>query len=233
MPLPHHNDRSPPPPSSPALRDLSAFVARVLSPHASGPGTSPKLSPSPEAEPSETAHRSPSPPPGWVELSDSGDAGHQEPAARAASSRTVVLSWGSNTAGQLGLGDYLTRVMPAPVDALAQTTVLALVCGSRTTLALDKEGRVFSWGKGEDGQLGLGERGTVVKPRLVTALLRHPVALLACRGAHVLALDTTGQVWAWGRNDDGQLGVSRGVGDDRERMARPQRVQARVPTSRL
>ena len=84
----------------------------------------------------------------------------------------MVLSWGSNTAGQLGLGDYLTRVMPAPVDALAQTTVLALVCGSRTTLALDKEGRVFSWGKGEDGQLGLGERGTVVKPRLVTALLQ-------------------------------------------------------------
>ena len=67
--------------------------------------------------------------------------------------RTVVLSWGSNTAGQLGLGDFLTRVMPAPVDSLAQTTVLSLVCGSRTTLALDREGRVFAWGKGDDGQV--------------------------------------------------------------------------------
>lgn len=117
--------------------------------------------------------------------------------------------------------------MPAPVDSLAQTTVLALVCGSRTTLALDREGRVFAWGKGDDGQLGIGERGTVAKPRLVTALLRHPIAKLACRGAHVLALDAAGQVWAWGRNDDGQLGVSRSAGDDRELTARPQRVQAR------
>ena len=75
-----------------------------------------------------------------------------------------------------GSGDFLTRVMPAPVDSLAQTTVLSLVCGSRTTLALDREGRVFAWGKGDDGQLGIGERGTVARPRLVTALLRHPIA---------------------------------------------------------
>ena len=199
----------------------------------------------------------PSPPLGWVRSQPE----KQQlvpllplpPAAPQGQQRTVVLSWGSNTAGQLGLyvlapsnshssqphfanpqfmrtrgsGDFLTRVMPAPVDSLAQTTVLALVCGSRTTLALDKEGRVFAWGKGDDGQLGIGERGTVVKPRLVTALLRHPIAQLACRGAHVLALDASGQVWAWGRNDDGQLGVSRGAGDDREPTARPQRVQAR------
>jgi alpha-tubulin suppressor-like RCC1 family protein len=87
-------------------------------------------------------------------------------------------------------------------------------------------------------QLGIGERGTVARPRLVTALLRHPIAQLACRGAHVLALDASGQVWAWGRNDDGQLGVdasagdasspspSHGAGDERELAGRPQRVEA-------
>ena len=102
-----------------------------------------------------------------------------------------------------------------------------VVCGSRTSLALDKEGRVFSWGKGEDGTLGIGERGTVMKPRLVTALLRHPISLIACRGAHVLALDTRGHLWAWGRNDDGQLGVRRDDADDeREKMGKPPRVQA-------
>ena len=144
-----------------------------------------------------------------------------------AGNRTVALAWGANHAGQLGLGDFLTRVTPRPIDALAQTSVRALVCGSRSSLALDKEGRVFSWGKGEDGTLGIGDRGTVMKPRLVTALLRHPISLIACRGAHVLALDTAGHVWAWGRNDDGQLGVRRDDDDDeREKMGKPQRVQA-------
>ena len=184
----------------------------------------------------------PSPPLGWVRS----QSGRKQlvptlplpPSAPPGQQRTVVLAWGSNTAGQLGLGDFLTRVMPAPVDSLAQTTVLSLVCGSRTTLALDREGRVFAWGKGDDGQLGIGERGTVARPRLVTALLRHPIAQLACRGAHVLALDAAGQVWAWGRNDDGQLGVnasagdggspsaSHGAGDERELAGRPQRVEA-------
>ena len=99
----------------------------------------------------------PSPPLGWVRSQH----GRKQlvptlplpPAAPPGQQRTVVLSWGSNTAGQLGLGDFLTRVMPAPVDSLAQTTVLSLVCGSRTTLALDREGRVFAWGKGDDGQV--------------------------------------------------------------------------------
>ena len=70
--------------------------------------------------------------------------------------RTVALAWGSNTSGQLGHGDFLSRVTPAPIEALAQTTLLTVVCGSRLTLALDKESRVFAWGKGEDGALGIG-----------------------------------------------------------------------------
>eukprot|EP00965_Chrysotila_dentata_P218503 6190612-Pleurochrysis_carterae.AAC.1 len=36
--------------------------------------------------------------------------------------------------------------------------------------------------QGEDGTLGTGERSSVTKPRLVEALLRHPISKLACRG---------------------------------------------------
>lgn len=47
----------------------------------------------------------------------------------------------------------------------------------------------------------------------------------------MLALEDDGQVWAWGRNDDGQLGVAAGSGRDRvERNAVPQRVKALTGT---
>ena len=38
------------------------------------------------------------------------------------------------------------------------------------------EGRVFTWGKGDDGTLGTGEPGSSLRPRLVEALLRHPIS---------------------------------------------------------
>ena len=69
-----------------------------------------------------------------------------------------------------------------------------VVCGSRQTLALDTEGKVFAWGKGEDGALGIGDRSTAMTPRLVETLLRQPIAQMTCRGAHVLALTERGQV---------------------------------------
>ena len=75
--------------------------------------------------------------------------------------------------------------------------------------ALDADGRVFSWGKGEDGTLGTGERGSVLKPRLVEQLLRYPVDALACRGSPCSRSPPRGR--SWGR-DDGQLGHGDGAG---------------------
>ena len=106
--------------------------------------------------------------------------------------------------------------MPQAVEYFRSATLARVVCGSRTTVALDTEGKVFAWGKGEDGTLGIGERSTALKPRLVEGLLRQPIAQMTCRGAHVLALTERGQLWAWGRNEDGQLGTRSGSERPRE-----------------
>lgn len=53
-------------------------------------------------------------------------------------------------------------------------------------------------------------------------------AQVAARGAHVLALDATGRCWAWGRGDEGQLGI----GKVTDAQARPRPVEAfEVPPS--
>lgn len=144
--------------------------------------------------------------------------------ATAKTSRRTLLTTGLNTNGQLGLGDQLTRVVPQPVAFLGHTTLTHLVCGSRTTFAIDTDGRVFAWGKGDDGALGSGDRGTTMRPRLIEPLLRHRVRHLACRGSHVLTLTRSGSVWAWGRNEDGQLGVAQVDGQQLHYALEPRRV---------
>ena len=89
--------------------------------------------------------------------------------------RTALLTWGLNSSGQLGFGDFSTRILPRAVDYFKATRLAGVTCGSRTTFALDAEGKVFAWGKGEDGALGFGDRATAMTPRLVEALLRHPI----------------------------------------------------------
>jgi alpha-tubulin suppressor-like RCC1 family protein len=123
--------------------------------------------------------------------------------------RTVLLTWGLNSSGQLGFGDFSTRILPRAVDYFKATRMAGVVCGSRTTFVLDAEGKVFSFGKGEDGALGSGDRATAMTPRLIESLQRQPIAQIKCRGAHVLALTARGQLWAWGRDEDGQLGSTK------------------------
>ena len=141
--------------------------------------------------------------------------------------RTVLLTWGQNSSGQLGMGDFSTRVVPQAVEYFRSATLAAVACGSRTTLALDDEGKAFAWGKGEDGTLGIGDRTTALRPKIIEGLLRHPMKQLVIRGAHVLALTERGQLWAWGRNEDGQLGTRSGAERPREltHSSTPERVR--------
>lgn len=142
--------------------------------------------------------------------------------------RVALYTCGLNSSGQLGLGDFLSRVIPHAVEALAHTSLAAVACGSRTTLVIDEDGRVFAWGKGEDGTLGVADdRANALRPKMVEGLINHPMSALACRGAHVLALTRKGQVWAWGRNDDGQLGVLNADGTLAHHLL-PRRVRALI-----
>ncbi len=82
----------------------------------------------------------------------------------------------------------------------------SIAVGDHHVLAL-KAGKVWAWGANTDGQLGVDPQTLVydLVPREVNSLPSDIVAL-AAGGAHSLALDSAGVVWAWGRNQEGQLG---------------------------
>ncbi|GAA0434071.1 hypothetical protein Acor_08400 [Acrocarpospora corrugata] len=113
-----------------------------------------------------------------------------------------VWAWGSNVAGQLGIGGGPNRFAPVQVPAL--TGVLKISLGGRHGLALLGNGHLSSWGDNANGQLGTGNTVPRATPGAVVSLVG--VVDLAAGDTHSLAATNTGQVRAWGRNDRGQLG---------------------------
>jgi alpha-tubulin suppressor-like RCC1 family protein len=103
----------------------------------------------------------------------------------------------------------LMLLFTAPLGA-ARIDPVAVAVGDRHALALkviEGEAFVWAWGSNTYGQLGHdpGETPHQFYPEFIADL---PITIRAlCAGAdHNLALDDTGRVWSWGRNDFGQLG---------------------------
>lgn len=65
---------------------------------------------------------------------------------------------------------------------------------------------VYSWGRGEDGQLGIGDTSDQDEPTYVDALRGVGVKQIACGSGHTVVLTGEGEVYTWGRGDDGRLG---------------------------
>jgi alpha-tubulin suppressor-like RCC1 family protein len=67
---------------------------------------------------------------------------------------------------------------------------------------MDLEGlAVFTWGRGEDGQLGLGDTSDQDEPTYVDALRGVGVRQIACGSGHTVVLTTDGEVYTWGKKD--------------------------------
>jgi len=117
--------------------------------------------------------------------------------------------WQGN--GGLGHGDNTSQPRPALVQSLeeAGTKVHSVAVGASHMLALTREGRVLSWGNGEYGRCGNGRREQLV-PEPVELLAGTMSVAVAAGSQHSLALTAAGAVYAWGKNDAGQLGLVRG-----------------------
>ncbi len=67
--------------------------------------------------------------------------------------------------------------------------------------SLSLDGRIYSWGDNEYGQLGLGEKGKYSStPNEVIALCNLPIYMIAAGGAHCFAMTISGTLFGWGKN---------------------------------
>lgn len=119
-----------------------------------------------------------------------------------------VFACGEGTNGRLGLGVTHNVPLPHQLPVLHQYVVkkVAVHSGGKHALALTLDGKVFSWGEGEDGKLGHGNRTTLDKPRLVEALRAKKIRDIACGSSHSAAISSQGELYTWGLGEYGRLG---------------------------
>ncbi|PVD18761.1 hypothetical protein C0Q70_21313 [Pomacea canaliculata] len=124
-----------------------------------------------------------------------------------------VYSWGHNGYCQLGNGTSNQGLHPASISQhLGGRRVIQVSCGSHHSLALTKEGEVYAWGQNNCGQVGTGTTANQPTPRKISAVIGgRNVVSVCCGQTSSLALMDNGEVYGWGYNGNGQLGLGNNV----------------------
>jgi alpha-tubulin suppressor-like RCC1 family protein len=125
-----------------------------------------------------------------------------------------VLSWGNNKSGELGTGGTLPGTdASTPQSVLAASVtdpVVAIAAGDGFSVALKKDGSVWTWGNNASGQLGrdttTGDPATPAVVTQIPANPTNPVIAISAGSAFVVALRKNNAVYAWGNNTSGELG---------------------------
>lgn len=121
---------------------------------------------------------------------------------------SVVVAFGRGEDGQLGVGDAEERLTPAAVHALVERGITSVHCGAEYSVAVSTQDRsVYSWGWGDFGRLGQEGVDDVFIPAPIPGLSGKLVAAVACGDTHTLVATAEGEVYSFGRNISGQLGL--------------------------
>ena len=126
----------------------------------------------------------------------------------------TVYAWGWNYHGQLGNNTKTNSNTIVAVQTigtpLAGKTIVQIAAGQGHSLALTDDGRVYTWGRNNTGQLGNNATTDAMLPVAVTVtgtpMSNKTIIEIASGARHSLAIDSSGKVYAWGHNGSGQLG---------------------------
>jgi alpha-tubulin suppressor-like RCC1 family protein len=143
-----------------------------------------------------------------------------------------LYTWGKGRAIGHGGDEDTQRLVPTKVTGkgIREAVVVQVAAGDHHSMALMAAGQLWTWGDGENGQLGHGGKENLAVPRVVDGV-EGAVAGMASGGDHSLVTTIDGRVLAFGSNGDfrdedsdgeeldepffaveGRLGVGVGVG---------------------
>ncbi|XP_062403394.1 RCC1 domain-containing protein 1-like isoform X2 [Sardina pilchardus] len=104
-----------------------------------------------------------------------------------------------------------------------------LALGTAHALLLCAGGTIYTWGSGSHGQLGHGTLVAEEEPRVVEALWGLPVCAVAAGGWHSACVSEGGDLYMWGWNESGQLGLPsrrcREESEQKKETGQPKREQ--------
>ena len=126
-----------------------------------------------------------------------------------------VYTWGSNRSGQLGNGTTDDSSVPICISDIKGSPLsgknIVDIYGSSTMIARDSDGKLYSWGYNEDGQLGNGTTANSSMPICISDIENSPLSGKDIVDVYeisevVIAKDSSGKLYSWGENYSGQLG---------------------------
>ena len=133
----------------------------------------------------------------------------------------AAKAWGAGASGQLGNGGTADVSSPANLNlptggGTSADRVLAVAGGASHSLVLRADGTVWGTGLDTDGQVD-GIPTSPLNPNKTAPVkvglpLGVTATAIAAGANHSLALGADGNVYAWGRNDAGQLGTAVSLG---------------------
>ncbi|NXM72242.1 HERC5 ligase, partial [Serilophus lunatus] len=118
-----------------------------------------------------------------------------------------LFTWGQNTHGQLGV-ESRTKFIPQPqlVERIKGIPLAQIAAGGAHSTTVSLSGSVYSWGKNNFGQLGLGDTEDRNCPSYVRALEHWKTVFISCGAEHTAVLSKEGLVCTFGAGGAGQLG---------------------------
>ncbi|GAM26734.1 hypothetical protein SAMD00019534_099090 [Acytostelium subglobosum LB1] len=97
---------------------------------------------------------------------------------------------------------------PKRISKLDGMVITQVACGSAHSMALTKDGQLFTWGSNSNGQLGLGIANSVNTHSPTKVKITSPLAMVAAGFCHSVALSSNNTtLYSWGKGSDGQLGL--------------------------
>ncbi|XP_024190587.1 PH, RCC1 and FYVE domains-containing protein 1 isoform X2 [Rosa chinensis] len=135
-----------------------------------------------------------------------------------------LFTFGDGTFGVLGHGDRKSISVPREVESLKGLRTVRVACGVWHSAAVIEvmvgsssssncsSGKLFTWGDGDKGRLGHGDKDARLVPTCVAALVDPNFCQVACGQSLTVALTTTGHVYTMGSPVFGQLGIPQADG---------------------
>ena len=125
-----------------------------------------------------------------------------------------LYSWGLNDTGQIGrIPDAANPSnRPGRVGTASNWISMGITTGN-TAAAINSAGELYTWGSSESGQLG--RPATLANPNYLPGRVGDDSnfwVFVTSANTHFLAFNGDYELWSWGNNGEGQLGIGTGGG---------------------
>ncbi|MGI6681028.1 MAG: RCC1 domain-containing protein, partial [Bdellovibrionota bacterium] len=120
-------------------------------------------------------------------------------------SNNKLYCWGRNSNGQLGVEN--TDITTTPQLILSEFNISKVVAEHDNTCAITTTGVLYCWGNNEYGSVGNNSLSrSVLLPTQILTNVSY-VSLSSASARVACAIKTNGELWCWGGNAQGQVGI--------------------------